>query len=173
MRALDPRTVLHVFWLGLAGLCLTLGVVRWWPAPSPENPAYDALSQALSRRIAADSLALDSAQVRLRAAAEGTTATITRYVKLRDTLRISDTVAVKVYVQHADSVVRACTALVESCGQFRVRAESTIADLRLDRDRWKRATESLQPSGLERVWSRVRVPLAFGVGLYAGSRVVR
>jgi hypothetical protein len=171
-RQLDPRTALRIGVWVLLGLLLALGVRSLGDRPD-DNPAYDALSKAHTRRMAADSVALVSAREAL-VTAQGRVAThIATYRTIRDTLRLSDTVAVRVFVERADSVVRSCSALAVSCDQFRVRADSTIAGLRLDRDRWRLAAESARPSGLRLAWDRVKVPLAFVAGAYVGSRVVR
>jgi hypothetical protein len=98
---------------------------------------------------------------------------VIRYKTLRDTLRLTDTVAVREFVERADSVVRSCSALAVSCDAFRVRADSTIAGLRLDRDRWRLQAEAATPSGFDRFVRRTLPVVAFVGGIYVGSRVVR
>lgn len=172
MPTLDPTRVLRYAMWGLLAVILGAAALRVGRSASPDNPAYDALSKALSRRIAADSLALDSARVALRAASEHVTRDVVRYRAIRDTLRLTDTVAVRETLVRADSVVRSCTELVESCARLRVRADSSIADLTLDRDRWKRATESLQPSRWDGVktWA---IRIGIGVGAFTLGQSVR
>lgn len=171
MDSLRQRLALYCG-LVFAGLVLAALVLR--PAPaSLDNPAYDALVRAHSRKLAAQAVALDSARVALTEQQTTVTRTVTKYRAIRDTLNIHDTVQVKVFVAQADSTVRACSALAESCDVFRVRAESSLAGLALDRDRWKLAHDAQRPSGLRRAWDRVKVPLAFTAGLYVGAKAVR
>lgn len=171
--SLDPRLALRVGFYALLGVLLTLGV-RALRAPGPaENPAYDALVVALNRRIVADSVSLADANEKLVRHEQVASRTITKYREIRDTFRITDTVAVKEFVQRADSAVRSCTELVESCATFRVRAESSLAGLTLDRDRWKLTAESLKPSGFDRFVRRTLPVVMFVAGAYVGSRVTR
>ena len=70
-------------------------------------------------------------------------------------------------------MVRSCTELSESCSAFRVRAESSLVSLRLDRDRWRLTAESERPSGLSLFVRRTLPVLAFVGGIYVGARVTR
>lgn len=138
-----------------------------------DNPAYDALAKAHTRRMVADSLALADAQEKLVRHEAVASRQIVKYRTVRDSLVITDTVKVKEFVERADSVVRSCTDLQNSCERFRVRAESSLAGLRLDRDRWRLTAESLRPSRLDLFVRRTLPVLAFAGGIYVGSRVVR
>ena len=145
------------------GILLVLLAVRS-PSDPLDNPAFDALSRAHSRKMAAQAVALDSARTQVVHDTVRVAFAVHEYRTLRDSLRITDTVQVKVFVAKADSVVRSCTALVESCALFRVRAESSLAGLTLDRDVWKAVAESRKPSR----WSRVQEwGIRLGIGYVA------
>jgi hypothetical protein len=158
--------------LALVGI-VAVGILLAWPARSLDNPAYDALSHALTRRIAADSVALGAASVAVQHDSVRVTHNIDYYTAIRDTITLTDTVRVKEALAAADSVVGACTELQVSCSVLRVRAESSVAGLTLDRDRWKLEAEHLTPGKWDRLWGRIRMPLAFGLGAYLGARAVR
>lgn len=157
-------------WL-LLGLVLALGLRG--SRETKDNPAYDALARAHTRRMVADSLALDSALQLLNQRQLVVRREIVRYRSLRDTLNVRDTVQIVQFVQQADSVVRACSELAESCDRFRVRADSSLASLTLDRDRWRLAAEHAKPSRLDLFVRRALPVVAFVGGVYVGSRVVR
>jgi hypothetical protein len=96
-----------------------------------------------------------------------------RYRTIRDTLNIRDTVQVRVFVERSDSVVRACTELQNACQQYRVRAESVIADLHVENDALRAEVKAIHGSRIVNVWNKIKLPLAFTAGVYAGSRIVR
>lgn len=173
MRSLDPRVVLRVGCYCLLGVLLALGVRALAAGDPAENPAYSALSKAHTRRMVADSVALVQAHEALAAAQSRTARTITQYRSHRDTLRITDTIAVKEFVARADSVVRSCSELSNACERFRVRAESSLASLRLDRDRWRQMAEDSRPNAISRFVRRTLPVVTFGLGLYVGARAVR
>jgi hypothetical protein len=154
-------------------LLLGVGMVRGCAPDPTDNPAYDALSRTLTRRIRADSLALDSARVALAVADKSVTHTVTRYHTLRDTLHLTDTLWVKAVVASADSVVRACTELQTSCQRFRVTAESTIADLRTEREALQAAVKASRPSKLDGFVRRALPVVGFVAGVWVGSKVTR
>lgn len=174
MPTLDPRLILRVAFYCVAGLFIALGVRSLRPQVPAENAAYDALSKALAHRMVADSLALRASDSALTVARSHVEHHAASYTRARDTVlqHLTDTVQVKVFVARADSVVRACSELSESCGQFRVRAESSLATLRLDRDRWKLATESLRPGRFDRVkeWG---IRALIGYGAFRAGQAVR
>jgi hypothetical protein len=123
--------------------------------------------------MAADSVALVSAREALATAQSRVTDHVIRYKTLRDTLRLTDTIAVREFVTRSDSVVRSCSALAVSCDAFRVRADSTIAGLRLDRDRWRLEAEHLKPSRFDSFVRRTLPIVAFVGGVYVGARAVK
>ena len=171
---LDPRTALRWgLWL-LLGLLLALGVRALTASgPAEHDPSRDILAADLARRMHANSLALDSARRELARAQSKVERHVAGYKPARDTLNIHDTVQVKVFVERADSVVRSCTALAESCDRFRVRADSTIAGLRLDRDRWRLEAEHARPSGFDLFVRRTLPVVGFVAGVWVGSKVTQ
>ena len=176
MPALTPAVVFRLGCYVVLGIFLVLAVGRCQP-PDDENPAYDAIVVALNRRIAADAVALDAARKALAEQQSAVRTSLVRYAVIRDTLVITDTASVKVFVAQADSVVRSCRQLSESCDQFRVRADSSLAGLSLDRDRWRLEATSLRaksrPSTLDLFVRRTLPVLAFVGGVYVGSQVTR
>lgn len=165
----DPARVLRWgVWLVVGLLAVAVALRVRAPAPA-DNPAYDALAAAHSRKMAADAVALGEAQVALRAAADHVHRDVVRYSQIRDTLNIHDTLQVIVFRERADSLKRSCADAVESCDRFRVRAESSLAGVTLDRDRWKLEAESRRPSK----WRGALPYVAFVGGVWMGSRVVR
>lgn len=172
MPTLDPRLILRVAFYCVAGLLIALGVRSLRPSVPAENPAYDALVAALNRKMAGDSVALDSARVALATAHASVTRTVTRYQALRDTLNIHDTLQVIVFRDRADSLKRSCTQLDNSCERLRVRADSVIADVTLDRNRWKLSAESLKPGRFDRVkeWG---IRALIGYGAFRAGQAVR
>lgn len=173
MSPLDPtRALRYAVWglsvLILGGLALRIGFT-----PRESDPARDILAVDLARRMHADALALDSARVALVRDQAQTVRQLARYSGLRDTLVITDTVAVREFVQRADSVVRSCTELSESCERFRVRADSSLASLTLDRDRWRHVAEDSRPNAMSQFVHRTLPVVAFVGGVWLGSRAVR
>ena len=76
--------------------------------------------------------------------AEGKRDTVIRRISAvprSDTIRLTDTVAVKVYIAAADSALKACSAYVASCEELQASAKLTIASLETERDAWKRLYE--------------------------------
>lgn len=171
MYPIEPRAVLRLGVLCVVGLLLALGV-RSCPTAARNDPSRDVLAVALARRMHANALALDSARGELALAQQAARRVVTRYQELRDTFNIHDTLQVIVFRDRADSVKRSCVDLDNACARFRVKADSSIADLTLDRDRWKRATESLQPSRWDAVktWA---IRIGIGVGAFKLGQSVR
>jgi hypothetical protein len=124
------------------------------PADPLDNPAYTALSRAHTRKLASQAAALDSARTALVQHTAQTGRTLVRYSTIRDSVFVpvshTDTVEVLAklprFLTASDSLHDACTSLVESCAVFRVRADSSISGLMLDRDLWKGIAESRKPS---------------------------
>lgn len=168
----DPtRALRYAVW----GLVLIGGLValRVGPPTPDDDPARDILAVDLARRAHANTLALDAAQKALAAATIHVTRDVFKYREIRDTLRLTDTVAVRETLVRADSVVRSCIQLSESCDRFRVRAESSLATLTLDRDFWKARYEQAKPGRFDAFVRRTLPVVAFGAGLYVGARAVR
>lgn len=175
MLAILGKLTPAILWRCLIYVALGCGIavgVRSCPTSRDDDPSRDILAVALARRMHADALAYDSARVALNRASARSQTMIARYSEIRDTLNIHDTLQVIVFRDRADSVKRSCVELDNSCSRFRVRADSSIADLTLDRDRWKRATESLQPSRWDGVktWA---IRIVIGVGAFKLGQSVR
>ena len=175
MRSFDPspHTVLRAACLLVLGMGLLAGVVRWRSGGPAENPAYDALSKAHTRRMAADSVALDSARRELAKAQAKTLKAVASIKVLRDTLNIHDTVQVKVFVERADSVVRSCSELSDACERFRVRSDSLVASLRLSQEVLRKQVASLTPSKPRRFLAASWPVVAFVGGVWIGAKVTR
>lgn len=152
MPTIDPRRALRYGFYVLGGCFLLALVLRLGAFSPPDDSARDILAVDLARRMHANALALDSARHALAARRTQVTQTVTRYQTVRDSLVITDTVQVKVFVQAADSMKRSCMAYVESCDRFRVRADSSLASLTTDRDFWRDRFEHAKPSK----WAPVR-----------------
>jgi hypothetical protein len=69
-----------------------------------------------------------------------------------------------------DSLQRSCSAFVVSCRDYRHAAEQRFAADSVYRVGLEAALRGAAPSRLGAVWNKVKLPLAFGVGLYLGSR---
>lgn len=171
--SLDPPKALR-YGCAFVGVLLLLAIIfRLGHAPdTSDNPAYDALVKAHTRRMAADSVALDSAKQALATSHTQVTRAVTRYQTLRDTFNIHDTLQVIVFRERADSVKRSCTALDNSCDRFRVRADSSLASLTTDRDFWRDRFEHAKPSK----WAPVRewgIRIAIGYGAFKLGQAAR
>lgn len=92
---------------------------------------------------------------------------VVKLEQLRDTLRITDTVQVKEFIRQADSTVKACFAVVESCEQKDSAHKVIEAGLRRQND----ALRALIPGKTERFITAAKW-LAIGtvVGLAASHR---
>lgn len=175
MLALTPAVVWRLVIYVAVGILIALGIRSLRPSVPAENPAYDALVAALNRKMAGDSLSLDSARVALAKSSINAGRTIVRYRTARDTVlqHLTDTVRVKEYVARADSVVRSCSELLSVSSLYATRCDSAQASLRLDRDRWKLSAESLKPGRFDGFVRRALPVVAFVGGVYIGSRVTR
>lgn len=170
MYPIEPARALRcaVWGLVLIGGLLAL---RVGPASRDDDPARDILAVDLARRAHANALALDSARKALVQDTRQVARTIVRYSEIRDTLNLTDTVQVRVFVQRADSVVRSCIQLSESCDRFRVRADSSMATLTTDRDFWKARYEHAKPSRWDGVkeWG-IRALIGYGAFKLGSAR---
>ena len=85
----------------------------------------------------------------------------TAYVRLRDTLNVHDTIQVKVFVERADSVVKACSLLQLTCAERHTVDSATAAG-------WQqmyRAERAARPAALLTVGKLAVAALAgFGAG---------
>lgn len=70
-----------------------------------------------------------------------------------------------------DSLQRACSALVVSCGEYRAASEQRDTAQRIQIAGLQAALKRQQPSRLGAVWEKIDGPLMFGLGLLAGSHV--
>jgi cytoskeletal protein RodZ len=77
---------------------------------------------------------------------------VTKLEQLRDTLRITDTVQVKEFIQRADSTVRACFAVVQSCEQKDSAHKVIEAGLRKQNE----ALKALIPGRTEKIITAVK-----------------
>jgi hypothetical protein len=94
---------------------------------------------------------------------------VDRVRTLRDTLRLTDTVMVREYVERADSALRACSELADSCSQFRQDAAALIQSQRTQIEWWVRHDK---PHHSLRTKLRERVGLYVGYGITsAGGQV--
>lgn len=173
MPALSPERALRWGVRLLLGLLVLLALRAITPSGGDDNPAYDALVRAHTRKMATDSVALDSARQALRQSSARTLTSVTRYLRFRDTVNIHDTTQIKVFVERADSVVKSCSELAESCDRFRVRADSVIAGLRLDRERLRLQLDQSRPSTLDLFVRRTLPVVGFVAGVWVGSKVSR
>jgi hypothetical protein len=122
-------------------------------------------SQEAATRHALDSLARVSARVDSVYVRDTLTLTheTTRYVTVRDTLlvHLTDTIRVKEYVQAADSVVRACSAVVTACDQRHSVDSATATGW----ERMYKAERAARPSVVLTIGKELLIGLAgFGAG---------
>lgn len=69
-----------------------------------------------------------------------------------------------------DRLQRQCTALGQTCDQFRVAAAANDQAKDVFIAGLQEALTAQRPSRLGAIWNRVKLPLAFGGGLYLGLR---
>lgn len=77
---------------------------------------------------------------------------VTKYRSIRDTLKITDTVQVKEFVRQADSTIKACTEVVQTCEQKDSAHRIIEAGLRKQND----ALKSLLPTKTERFFTAAK-----------------
>ena len=83
---------------------------------------------------------------------ETVTVRVDRVRTLRDTLNVTDTIQVLVYLERADSALDACSEFVTSCERLRVAADSTVRSLEAERDAIRQYAESVKPAWIEKHW---------------------
>lgn len=93
---------------------------------------------------------------------------VASYRTIRDTLRLTDTVMVKVALERADSTINACTELVTSCERLRVASDSAQHSLTVERDYWRKVFESEARKNKLHQWL---APIAFMGGAVLGAFV--
>lgn len=92
---------------------------------------------------------------------------VTKYQTLRDSVVITDTVIQKL-VYAADSAIAECVNLATACEVLRVRADSLIEALTIERDGWRRIYEKAAYPP----WWRTRCGLYLGYGAVRAGREV-
>jgi hypothetical protein len=70
-----------------------------------------------------------------------------------------------------DSLQRACSAFVVSCGEYRAASEQRDTAQRIRIAGLEAALAHEQPSRMGKVWEKIDGPLLFGLGVAIGSRV--
>lgn len=85
-----------------------------------------------------------------------------------DTVR--SVVQLPIVVAAYDSLHRSCFAFVVTCDAYKAAAESRFAADSVYQMGLESALHASQPGRLAAIWNRVKLPLAFGGGLYLGLR---
>lgn len=159
--------VRRIQWLIAAGVVLMLGVC-WADNHSASSHGADSekLKQAVGETRSGEKQ-LTKAETVYVHRVDTLRRQVTKLEQLRDTLRITDTVQVKEFIQRADSTVRACFAVVQSCEQKDSAHKAIEAGLRKQNE----ALKALIPGRTEKIISAVKW-LAAGtvVGLAVSHR---
>lgn len=156
------------------GLLVLLGVQTW--KLTSRDHELDALRLAPARAAAAAAQAkVETVTVRLAAAERVIVRELTRVrtdtLVLRPQTRQDTATALTQLPALAaahDSLKASCSAFVVSCADFRTAAESRDTARLVVIAGLEAQLKAAQPSGLAVVWQKVKLPLAFAAGLYAG-----
>jgi hypothetical protein len=162
---------------GLFALCLLAIGIQTWRLVGAERRVH-ALELAPQKQATVVAAAkVETVTVRLAGAERVVLRELTRV--RTDTLMLApwttqDTatalVQLPVLAAAHDSLQRSCSAFVVSCRDYRQAAEQRFAADSVYRVGLEAALRGAAPSRLGAVWNTVKLPLAFGVGLYLGSR---
>lgn len=156
------------------GLLVLLGVTTWRLASREHE--LDALKLAPAKAAAAIAQAkVETVTVRLAAAESVVTREITRVrtdtLVLRPQSRQDTVIALTQLPALAaahDSLKASCSAFVVSCTDFRTAAEQRDTARLVVIAGLEAQLRANTPGRLEAAWNKIKLPLAFGLGLYAG-----